>query len=124
MRRVSERSGQQWLQVLAQDAGIDLGTTPLEQISDVDALAVRYSHPRWIVKALRQSLIVNGRSESDLISLLEADNQPPAVSACARPGCISPKELIDQASRVGEGAKPRATFPVGSDFTGRRSRPD
>lgn len=105
LRRVSERSGQQWLQVLAQDAGIDLGATPLEQISDVDALAVRYSHPRWIVKALRQALIVNGRSESDLISLLEADNQPPAVSACARPGCISPKELIDQASRVGEGAK-------------------
>lgn len=111
LRRVSERSGQQWLQVLAQDAGIDLGTTPLEQISDVDALAVRYSHPRWIVKALRQALIVNGRSESDLISLLEADNQPPAVSACARPGCISPKELIDQASRVGEGAKPGRLSP-------------
>ena len=49
------------------------------------ALAVRTSHPAWVLRALRDSLRAEGR-EHELVELLEADNVPPRVSLALLPG--------------------------------------
>ncbi len=60
-----------------------------------DALAIRTSHPRWIVDAFRESLGPDG----DLLALLEADNTPPRVTLVARPGLCDPDELPGEPGR-------------------------
>ncbi len=57
-----------------------------------EALAVRRSHPVWIVRALRSALrAVDAADELD--ALLEADNRPPKVTLVARPGLVDPSDL-------------------------------
>lgn len=57
-----------------------------------EALAVRRSHPVWIVRALRSALrAVDAADELD--ALLEADNRPPKVTLVARPGRVDPSDL-------------------------------
>lgn len=65
------------------------------------------AHPVWIVRALRESLALDlaetGRLtelDSELDSLLAADNAPPAVTLAARPGLVDAAELA-QASEEG-----------------------
>jgi 16S rRNA (cytosine967-C5)-methyltransferase len=60
--------------------------------SSVQRLAVRHSHPAWIVSALRDSL--NG-DEQALEQLLSINNEPPTVTLAARPGRSEPAELLD-----------------------------
>ena len=83
LRRVSEKPRQQWLgEVLA-------------EIDDAETkLAVEYSHPVWVVKALRQALKLDGR-EDDLKDLLLADNIAPLVSLVALPGLAEQKDFED-----------------------------
>nr|WP_233579861.1 transcription antitermination factor NusB [Frondihabitans sp. PhB188] len=50
-----------------------------------DALAARYSHPEWVVRALRGALAAEGRAD-ELETLLAADNEPARVSLVALPG--------------------------------------
>ncbi len=102
MRRISERDLDEWLEVVTADV-----TDPL------DALAIRTSHPAWVVKALRAALIGHGAATSStvdepLTALLEADNAPAKVTLVARPGLSSVDEL------VAAGATPSATSPVGA----------
>ena len=47
-------------------------------------LAVRHSHPDWIIRAFRDVL-----GPGELEALLERDNRPPRVTLAARPGRIS-----------------------------------
>ena len=54
-------------------------------------LAVRHSHPRWIVGALHEAL---GRDVDETERLLAADNDPPAVTLAARPGRSTVEELL------------------------------
>jgi 16S rRNA (cytosine967-C5)-methyltransferase len=102
MRRISERSPDEWVEVVTADA-----TDPL------DALATRTSHPLWVVKALRAALIGHGAASADTVedqlgALLRADNSPAKVSLVARPGLSSTDEL------VAAGATPSPTSPVGA----------
>lgn len=102
MRRISERSLDEWLDVVTADAG-----DPLE------ALALRTSHPLWVVKALRAALIGHGRTtaesvDGDLGRLLESDNAPAKVSIAARPGLSTVAELLDA------GAVASTVSPVGA----------
>lgn len=53
------------------------------------SVAVRHSHPDWIVEALGRAL---DRPE-ELVALLEADNDRPAVTLVARPGFSTVAEL-------------------------------
>lgn len=76
LRRVSERNRNDWLQRVL--AGLD---------DEVDRLAVKYSHPVWVVRALKQALKQDGR-ETELEALLAADNQQPKVSLVALPGLV------------------------------------
>lgn len=83
LRRVSERSRDQWIVKVS-----DLADSEDERLSFV------HSHPLWIVKALRAALEGRGLGHS-LESLLVADNTAAKVSVAALPGFVSVKELLD-----------------------------
>lgn len=83
LRRISERSRDEWLVVVL--TGLD---NPTER------LAVEYSHPIWVVKSLQQSLALDGR-ESELNDLLLADNIAPLVSLVGLPGIAKESDFED-----------------------------
>lgn len=93
LRRVSERSRDEWLQIVL--SGLE---NPHER------LAVEFSHPIWVVRALEQSLKLDGR-ESELRDLLLADNIAPLVSLVALPGLARKSDFevlpIGPASPIG-----------------------
>ncbi|MDV3221535.1 RsmB/NOP family class I SAM-dependent RNA methyltransferase [Intrasporangium sp.] len=103
MRRISERSLDEWLEVVS--GGVS---------DPVEALAIRTSHPLWVAKALRAALIGHGRvsdaeaAEAELALLLESDNAPAKVSLAARPGLATVAELVEA------GAEASTTSPVGA----------
>jgi len=102
MRRISERSLEEWLAVVAPEGGDDLAR-----------LAVVHSHPEWVVRALRAALLGHGASTSDTVDadledLLVADNAPPKVALVARPGLATVAELVE------EGATASTLSPVGA----------
>lgn len=63
MRRVTERTTDEWLEVLAEQCR-----------SDVERRSVLTSHPEWIVRAFESALKADNRG-GELDQLLEADNQ-------------------------------------------------
>lgn len=65
---------------------------------------VAHSHPRWVVDLLAEALATQGRI-SELEHLLAADNVSPKVTLVARPGLVSPSEL------VAAGAEPTGRSP-------------
>jgi 16S rRNA (cytosine967-C5)-methyltransferase len=78
LRRVSERPLSQWIE--------ELGASG----DDVDALAIRTSHPAWIVRAFASAL---GDRKGELSALLDADNEAaPTVLAARR---CSQQSLLD-----------------------------
>ena len=99
MRRISERTREEWVaQVVPTD-----GSTA--------ALAIEYSHPEWVVSALRGALVGHGRASGDTVDaelreLLESDNTPAKVSLVARPGLATVEELV----RAGATASPTSPF--------------
>jgi 16S rRNA (cytosine967-C5)-methyltransferase len=58
---------------------------------DVEWLATRWSHPAWIVRALRDAL---GAQRDELADLLRADNAAARPSLVARPGRMDAAELL------------------------------
>ncbi len=74
LRRISERSREEWLERL--DAAAR---------SDDERLSVRYAHPVWVIRAFRRALAAEGRAD-ELESLLDADNASPTVTLAALPG--------------------------------------
>ena len=83
LRRVSERSREQWIDKVLESAD-----------SSDERLSLAYSHPLWIVKALRAALESRGLGDS-LEDLLVADNTPAKVSVAALPGFTDVSELSD-----------------------------
>lgn len=83
LRRVSERTREEWLAIVLE--GLE---NPLER------LAVEFSHPIWVVRALEQALKLDGR-ESELRDLLLADNIAPLVSLVALPGMARKSDFDD-----------------------------
>ena len=82
LRRVSEKSLDKWIEQLT------------EGKSEVEALAISYSHPVWIVQALRQALITDGIGD-ELEALLRSNNTPADVNLVALPGLASRDEYRD-----------------------------
>ncbi|WP_235905314.1 MULTISPECIES: RsmB/NOP family class I SAM-dependent RNA methyltransferase [Actinomyces] len=95
LRKVSAKDLDAWLAELRAAAPDELA-----------ALAAIESHPVWIVKALRQALVVSGRDPSELEDLLAADNADPEVVLCARPGLVETERLAAEARRA-VGDEPR-----------------
>ncbi len=82
LRRVSERSIEEWRELL------------IEESSDrVGKLEIEYSHPAWIIRALEQALRLDGRADS-LAALLDIDNEAPLVNLVALPGIARPEHEI------------------------------
>ena len=81
LRAVSRRDLEEWIAEVAPDP---TGSTDAR----MDHLAVRYSHPRWVV-----DLLADAAPDDDLDALLAADNVPPKVTLVARPGRASIAEL-------------------------------
>jgi 16S rRNA (cytosine967-C5)-methyltransferase len=88
LRRVASTDLDGWVARVAPDRADD----PLGH------LAVRHSHPRWIVGALHDAL---GRDVDETERLLAVDNEPPAVTLAARPGRSTAEKLfhVEGASR-------------------------
>lgn len=98
LRRVAADPLETWLERIEEAAGQD----------PVERLAVRESHPAWVVRALRQALVADGRDPDELGALLEADNAAPAVTLVARPGLIAREELLGELT----GARPGRWAPT------------
>jgi 16S rRNA (cytosine967-C5)-methyltransferase len=100
LRRVSERSREDWLEIVTS-----------KQTDANEALAREYSHPAWIIKAFRKAL------ESDELGdqlnlLLEADNIAPLVSLVALPGLSTVDDLLDEGCVLGTAS------PIGVELPG------
>lgn len=101
LRRVSERSKAEWLEFL-------LANTT----DEVEKLSMQYSHPEWIVRALRDSLQADGKEEQ-LEQLLEVDNIAPLVNLVALPGLASRDDLFEAGASL-DGLSPiGAVLPEG-----------
>ncbi|WP_328821865.1 RsmB/NOP family class I SAM-dependent RNA methyltransferase [Nesterenkonia haasae] len=90
LRKVGSKTLQEWLDQLT------------AELADLDALALRHAHPRWIVRAMRQSLKLHGY-EDQLVELLEADNAAPEVHLVGIPAGAEPNglEALQQAVESG-----------------------
>lgn len=105
LRRVSEHDLQTWQAQVAPRTG------------RVAELAVRFSHPPWIVRAFRAALLENGVATDDdvdrvLRELLEANNEPAKVTLVARPG------LCDAAEIEAAGGRSSGLSPYGFHLEG------
>ncbi|QDO88883.1 rRNA small subunit methyltransferase B [Ornithinimicrobium ciconiae] len=108
LRRVSERSRDEWLERV------------LEPVTDpVERLALQHSHPAWIVRALRAGLIGHGSStaesvDADLSALLEAHNTAALPTLVVRPG-LGAEEELEAAGAVPDPIAPTAWTMPGGD---------
>ncbi|MDQ0769601.1 16S rRNA (cytosine967-C5)-methyltransferase [Pseudarthrobacter defluvii] len=91
LRKVAAHSLEEWLDLLVE------GETDQTKIA-----ALRFAHPEWIVRAMRQSLVAHGRSAAEIDDLLEADNAAPVVNLVALPGLGSLDEALDTGATPGE----------------------
>ena len=85
LRRVSTRDMSAWLDIAAPDRATD----------PAGHLAVRHSHPRWIVEAMADALgeeLAGALSETE--AALAADNERPRVHVCVIPGLADRQELV------------------------------
>ena len=100
-----------------------MGATPLEgwlaQVAPPPAtdrpahLAVRYSHPEWIVRGFQEALDDWSQTEE----ALDADNQPPQVTLVARPGSATVAELVAAGAAPGRWSSHAAIWPGGDPAT-------
>lgn len=73
-----------------------------EGLDEIKASAIKYSHPEWIVRALRQALVAHGREATEITALLESDNEAPVVNLVALPGLGNLDEAYDAGFTAGE----------------------
>jgi 16S rRNA (cytosine967-C5)-methyltransferase len=89
LRRVATRDLDAWLDIVAP-----------KQATDPDGyLAVRYSHPRWIVGAYRDAL--GGAAADELAQALEAGNARPRVTLATLPGGAHRDEVMPDGAEPG-----------------------
>jgi 16S rRNA (cytosine967-C5)-methyltransferase len=102
LRRIAMRDVEEWIEIAAPTRSADLP----------GHLAVRYSHPRWIVEALAEALAEDAPSGlAKTEAALAADQVPPAVTLAAVPG------LCDRAELVTAGAVATRWSPFGAALT-------
>lgn len=107
LRRVATRDLESWIEVAAPSRSSDLA----------GHLAIRYSHPRWIVTAFAAALGEAGPGGGDTAgwprteAVLAADQQRPAVTIAAVPGLAQAADLA--AEGAGLGARQARWSPFG-----------
>jgi 16S rRNA (cytosine967-C5)-methyltransferase len=120
LRKVAARDREAWLEQLAPakaPAGAAAegknGPGTATGATGDEALAIRHSHPVWIVRALRQSLAVHGRTTDELVALLESDNAAPVVNLVALPGLGDLQPVLDAGAEPGPLAPDSALYHDG-----------
>lgn len=103
LRRIGATPMAEWLDVVAPPA--EPGTTQWTQ-----RLAVRHSHPEWVVQAFADAL--GDGVATELERLLMADNDPAAVTLAVRPGLSTVRDLASY------GVAPTAMSPFGARLAG------
>ena len=98
LRRVSEKSRDEWLAIALKGVS-----------SEIERLSVVYSHPEWIVRALIESLRQDAR-ESEIEEYLAADNQAPLINLVALPGLADVDELYREGAAIG------GVSPIGGEL--------
>src|SRR5512139_2470575 len=98
LRKVAGRDLAAWLEIVA----------PAGQGDELGRLAVAYSHPRWIVSALRDAV-----GAAEIEDLLAADNARPQVTLLARPGRARVEELLEAGARPARYSPHAAYLPEG-----------
>lgn len=91
-RAVGSRSGSGFVNGVLREIGRHTPDEWRDEVAaraknDDDRLSALYSHPVWVVRALRRSLDAEGRAD-ELEQLLEADNTAPRVNLIALPGLV------------------------------------
>lgn len=79
LRRISEKTWDEWCAQLT------------EGLSDVDRLAIEYSYPVWVIRALADAYGCNAQT---IVPILEAGNDPASVTLVARPGQCEVSDLL------------------------------
>ncbi|WP_315097653.1 transcription antitermination factor NusB, partial [uncultured Cellulomonas sp.] len=105
LRTVGRSTPEEWEQRITEAAGED----------ELARLSVTQSHPLWIVRAMREALVGNGRSADEIEALLAADNWAPRVTLVARPGLVDQEELIEEAEGLFGALTPTAVILPGGD---------
>lgn len=105
LRRVGEQDLAGWVRRLAPDPARDRH----------GFASIAHAHPRWVVDALAESLAATGRA-AELEDLLAADNASPTVTLVARPGLVTPEDLLGDAAA--DGATRTLYSPVGVRLAG------
>lgn len=88
LRKVGARTDDEWDALITEGRGGDA------------LLAARWSHPVWVVSALRDALAAE-RSRDELAALLAADNVAPRVQLAALPGIATDEDVADAVARAG-----------------------
>lgn len=102
LRRVTEHDREAWVARVTED------------IADpVERLAAEHSHPVWVVRALRASLLANDIPETELADLLAAHNRPGPLTLTARPGLVDEEELRAAGAEPAPLASTAWTLPQG-----------
>jgi 16S rRNA (cytosine967-C5)-methyltransferase len=91
LRKVAAHTIDEWLELLTGG-----------ETDETKAASLRYAHPEWIVRAMRQSLVAHGRPATEINDLLEADNAAPVVNLVALPGIGSLDEALENGATPGE----------------------
>ena len=102
LRRVSERTPEEWYELIVEEAK-----------DDTERQALLASHPAWIVRSMRQALVAHGRPATEIEQLLEADNLAPVVNLVALPGLGSLEEAREQGAVDGELVEGSALYASG-----------
>ena len=101
LRKVAAKSKDDWLDVVT------------VKLPELEALSIQYSHPMWIVQALKAALSSRA-AEGELEDLLASNNLAAKVSLTALPGFSSREELAG-AESFGPSS------PLGVEITGNPS---
>ncbi|MGN8048607.1 RsmB/NOP family class I SAM-dependent RNA methyltransferase [Curtobacterium sp. 22159] len=113
LRKVGARTDEEWDARITEGRGGDA------------LLATRWSHPTWVVGALRDALAAE-RSRDELAALLAADNVAPRVQLAALPGLASDEDVEAARANVSDPGVPDAGAgaPEAADDEGRPARGD
>ncbi|KTR03780.1 RsmB/NOP family class I SAM-dependent RNA methyltransferase [Curtobacterium luteum] len=87
LRKVAARTDAEWDAAITEGRGGDA------------LLATRWSHPTWVVSALRDALAAE-RSRDELAALLAADNVAPRVQLAALPGLATDDDIATATAPV------------------------
>ncbi|MFJ7287324.1 RsmB/NOP family class I SAM-dependent RNA methyltransferase [Curtobacterium sp. NPDC098951] len=102
LRKVAARTDDEWDALITAGRGGDA------------LLATRWSHPTWVVSALRDALAAE-RSRDELAALLAADNAAPRVQLAALPGLATDEDVAAARSHIATAAAEHAEHAERAD---------